>query len=160
LKVNDATTRSRPRWPAQAGLARRTPVSAAACALGLGLAIVAVARASASEGATGTSAAAAAAPAGASTSSSSADLALTNHGFATELGSGIYEISGRTIQVYQIPLGFQLRPAERHRHRPGVNFLAPLTFGFFNFQPTNLLRLDIPTHIGAVSLEPGAELDY
>jgi hypothetical protein len=91
---------------------------------------------------------------------SGSDLDVTNYAFASELGSGIYSIDGRTIQVYQIPLGFQLRPAERRRPPPGINFLIPITFGFFNFQPTNLLRLDIPTHIGAVSLEPGVALDY
>lgn len=94
------------------------------------------------------------------TAAASTDIYVTNYAFASELGSGIYDISGRTIQVYQIPLGIQLRPAKRHHPPPGINLLLPITFGFFNFQSTDLLRLDVPTHIGAVSLEPGVELDY
>jgi len=85
---------------------------------------------------------------------------VTNYAFASELGSGIYSIDGRTIQVYQIPVSFELRPARPHRPPPGINFLMPITFGLFNFQPTDLLHLDVPTSIGAVSLEPGVELDY
>lgn len=84
----------------------------------------------------------------------------TDYGFASELGSGIYNIAGRTIQVYQIPLGFEMRPPLLGQNPPGINLLVPFTFGFFNFQPTQLLQLRVPSRIGAVSVEPGIELDY
>lgn len=85
---------------------------------------------------------------------------FANYAFASELGSGIYEISGRTIQVYQLPLSYSLRPASSHASPPGINLIFPVTFGFFNFQPGDLIRLEVPTHIGALSFEPGVELDY
>jgi hypothetical protein len=92
--------------------------------------------------------------------SSSSETQFASYAFASELGSGIYEISGRTIQVYQIPLSFPLRPAKLHQPPPGINLLLPLTVGFFNFQPDDVLHLHIPTDIGALSLEPGVQLDY
>jgi hypothetical protein len=143
--VNDATTSSSPRRPA----GWRTPRNTPALALSLGLAIFT---------APGGAPEAADAPAAAPVASS--DVDITNYAFASELGSGIYEIDGRTIQVYQIGLAFPLRPVKPHRLPPGIDLLIPVTFGFFNFQSTDLLHLDIPTHIGAVSLEPGVQLDY
>jgi hypothetical protein len=92
--------------------------------------------------------------------SSPSDVVVTNYAFASELGSGIYSIDGRTLQVYQIPIGFQLRPAKKHHPPPGINFLIPITFGFFNFEPADVLHLHFPDNIAAVSLEPGVELDY
>jgi len=88
------------------------------------------------------------------------DTRFANYAFASELGSGIYEISGRTVQVYQLQPSYLLRPASPHGSRPGINLIFPVTVGFFNFQPTDLIHLHVPTHIGALSLEPGVELDY
>jgi hypothetical protein len=90
----------------------------------------------------------------------SADTGIANYAFASELGSGVYEINGRTIQVYQFSPSYRLRYAERPRARPGMQLIFPLTVGFFNFQPQDLVHLDIPTQIGALSLEPGIEFDY
>jgi len=94
------------------------------------------------------------------TPTASSDTRFASYAFASELGTGIYEISGRTIQVYQIPLSFTLRPAKLAQPPPGINFVLPLTVGFFNFQQSDVLHLQVPTHIGALSLEPGVQLDY
>jgi hypothetical protein len=90
----------------------------------------------------------------------SGDTGIADFAFASELGSGVYEIDGRTIQVYQFRPSYRLRYAERPGTHPGVQLIFPLTVGFFNFEPQDLVHLDIPTQIGAVSLEPGLELDY
>lgn len=92
--------------------------------------------------------------------SSSTDTRFASYAFASELGSGVYSIAGRTIQVYQIPLSFLIRPAKLQRPPPGISFLLPITVGFFNFQSSDVLRLKVPTSIGALSLEPGVQLDY
>jgi len=89
-----------------------------------------------------------------------ADTQFANYAFASELGSGIYEISGRTITVYQLQPGYSLRTATPRGGRPGIKLIFPLTVGFFNFQTSDLVRLHVPTSIGALSLEPGIELDY
>jgi hypothetical protein len=91
---------------------------------------------------------------------STTDTRFANYAFASELGSGIYEISGRTIQVYQLQPSYRLRSATLTAARPGIKLIFPVTVGFFDFQPSDLVHLHIPTSIGALSLEPGVELDY
>ena len=90
----------------------------------------------------------------------STDTRFANFAFATELGSGIYSISGSTITVYTFEPGYLLRPAAPRGGRPGIRLILPLTVGFFNFQTSDLLHLELPRSIGALSLEPGVELDY
>jgi len=97
---------------------------------------------------------------GADGTSSPADTQFANFAFASELGSGIYEIGGSIMQVYQLPFSYVVRPAERPRARPGLRIIFPTTVGFFNFQTSDLAHLDIPTSIGALSVEPGIQLDY
>lgn len=96
----------------------------------------------------------------AASTTSTADTQFANYAFASELGSGIYEIDGRTISVYTLQPGYQLRDAQPNGGPPGIRTIVPLTVGFFNFQPTDLVHLHVPTSIGALSLEPGVELDY
>lgn len=88
------------------------------------------------------------------------DTQFANFAFASELGSGVYEMSGTTIQVYRLPVSYILRPPVKHSSRPGIKFIFPVTVGFFNFQTTDLVHLQIPNGIGALSLEPGVVLDY
>jgi hypothetical protein len=88
------------------------------------------------------------------------DTRLANFAFASELGSGIYEVGGRTIQVYQLQASYKLRPTSPHTAPPGIRLVLPVTVGFFNFQPGDLVHLHLPTSIGAMSVEPGVEFDY
>ncbi len=90
----------------------------------------------------------------------SSDTQFANYAFASELGSGIYESGGRTLQVYQFLPMYPLRKAEPRGGRPGINLLFPLTIGFYNYQPVDLAHGQLPSSVGAVSLEPGVELDY
>lgn len=96
----------------------------------------------------------------AASTTSTADTQFANYAFASELGSGIYETDGRTITVYTLQPGYQLRDAEPNGGSPGIRIIVPLTVGFYNFQPIDLVHLHVPTSIGALSLEPGVELDY
>jgi hypothetical protein len=88
------------------------------------------------------------------------DLPFASYAFASEFGSGIYDIGGRTIQIYQLPLSFQLREPTPGNSPPGLTFLAPITFGFFDFKPQDLLHLQLPSSVGTLSVEPGVELEY
>ncbi len=96
----------------------------------------------------------------ASQQASSADTTYSNYAFASELGSGVYEINGSTIQVYQLSPSHRLRYAERPGKQPGLKLIFPVTVGFFNFQTKDLAQLELPKNIGALSFEPGLELDY
>ncbi|MBV9619805.1 MAG: hypothetical protein JO341_02175 [Gammaproteobacteria bacterium] len=97
---------------------------------------------------------------GAALAAGSPDTRFANYAFASELGSGVYELGGRTIQVYQLQPAYRRREAAAPRTRPGLHIVFPLTVGFFNFKPQDLVHLQVPTRIGALSLEPGAQLDY
>jgi hypothetical protein len=90
----------------------------------------------------------------------STDTRFASYAFASELGSGVYEISGSTITVYTFEPDYQLRSAQPRGGRPGIKLLLPTTVGFFNFQTSDLLHLELPSSIGTLSLEPGVELDY
>ena len=90
----------------------------------------------------------------------SADTQYANFAFAGEIGSGVYEISGSIITVYTFEPGYTLRRAEPHGGRPGIRLIFPFTVGFFNFDTKDLIHLELPHSIGALSFEPGVELDY
>jgi hypothetical protein len=98
--------------------------------------------------------------AGPGLAATAADTGYANYAFASELGSGVYEINGSTVQVYQLEPRYRLRDTQYPGDRPGIRLISPVTVGFFDFQLQDLAHLDIPTHIGAVSVEPGVELDY
>lgn len=78
---------------------------------------------------------------------------LLNFAFAHELGSGIYAVAGRTIQIYRIPGSYEV--FEPGRRPFGLTVRFPVTLGFFDFNPQDVLDLELPTHIGAASLVPG-----
>lgn len=81
-----------------------------------------------------------------------------NYAFSSELGSGIYELDGRIMQVYRLPLWWSLR--EPTDETPGLRFVMPTTFGFFDFTSRDVLEGNLPSSIGSFSIMPGLELDY
>ncbi|HEU4780546.1 MAG TPA: hypothetical protein VFS58_11750 [Steroidobacteraceae bacterium] len=81
-----------------------------------------------------------------------------NYVFATELGSGVYDLDGRTLQIYRFTYEKELR--EVNADTMGVRFVVPFTFGFFDFKPLDVLSEGIPTRVDSVSVVPGIELDY
>ncbi len=89
-----------------------------------------------------------------------ADTQYANFAFASEIGSGVYEISGSVITVYTFEPYYTLRSALPFGGRPGIRLIFPFTVGFFNFATQDLLHLELPNSIGALSFEPGVELDY
>jgi hypothetical protein len=79
-----------------------------------------------------------------------------NWAFATEIGSGIYDISGRTLQVYQLPLSYTFRKPEGSRY--GWRFTYPITFGFFSFSPDDIIESGLSKNVATLSVVPGVEL--
>jgi len=90
----------------------------------------------------------------------SADTQYANFAFASEIGSGVYEISGSVITVYTFEPYYTLRRALPRGGRPGIRLIFTFTVGFFNFATKDLLHLELPNSIGALSFEPGVEFDY
>ena len=78
--------------------------------------------------------------------------------FATELGSGVYDVGGRTLLVYRLPLGYELRAATEDS--PGLRLTLPAAVGFFNYSPVDLVHTQLPAHLDAFSFVPGLLLDF
>jgi hypothetical protein len=81
-----------------------------------------------------------------------------NYVFATDLGSGVYDLGGRTLQIYRYTYRKDLR--ESGEDRTGVHFVLPVTAGFFDFTPTDVITEGPPTRVDSFSVVPGIELEY
>ena len=77
-----------------------------------------------------------------------------NYVFATDLGSGVYDLDGRTLQIYKLTYEKELR--ESTPEQLGVRFDLPVTFGFFDFKPTDVLSSGLPTRVDSFSVVPGS----
>ena len=88
----------------------------------------------------------------------SSEQAVLNFGFATQLGSGIYSLSGRTLQVYRLPFGYDLRNEDDAPLK--VRLTLPLTIGFLDFKPQDVVDAGLPEQLDSFSFVPGLELDY
>jgi hypothetical protein len=87
--------------------------------------------------------------------------AMISYAFAADLGSGVYDWGGRTLQVYRLPFGYTLRPPETGNLRqPGIRLRAPVTAGFLSFRTEDLIEGELPSSIDLLSVAPGVELDF
>jgi hypothetical protein len=80
------------------------------------------------------------------------------YAFAAELGSGVYDFGGRTLQVYRLPISWALRAAE-----PGTvgwRLRVPVTAGFLDFRTEDILQGHLPSGIDMVSVAPGMEWEF
>jgi hypothetical protein len=89
---------------------------------------------------------------------SSSEQAVLNFGFATQLGSGVYSLSGRTLQVYRLPFGYTL-PLEDDAPVQ-VRLTLPFTIGFLDFEPGDMVDTGLPHTLDSFSLVPGLEFDH
>jgi hypothetical protein len=81
-----------------------------------------------------------------------------NYVFATDLGSGLYDLGGRTLQIYRYTYRKDLR--ETTPDQTGIRLVAPVTAGFFDFNPIDVISSGPPTRVDSFSVVPGVELDY
>lgn len=84
--------------------------------------------------------------------------ASVNYVFATDLGSGVYDLDGRTLQIYQYTWRKPLREATDDRL--GARFDLPVTLGFFDFDPVDVLDQGLPTRVDSFSVVPGITFDH
>ena len=83
---------------------------------------------------------------------------LPNYAFAAYLGNGIYSASGRSVQVYNLPLAFTLRPLEEHTS--GIRLKVPVSFGIFDFKAVDIIESGLPDGVETVSVIPGVEFQF
>src|SRR5690606_11324873 len=87
-----------------------------------------------------------------------AAITTINHAFATELGTGVYDIGGQSIFVIRVVPRHTLRkPADG---RPGIRLVAPVAAGAFDFNPFDRIEADGPDRVDSFSLMPGVEFDF
>lgn len=81
--------------------------------------------------------------------------ATFNYGLSSFLGSGIYTFSGQNVQLYRIP--FRLRLDDHAAREPEFYAVLPVTYGFYNFSPTDVLHGDVPRSVDTLSVLAGIE---
>jgi hypothetical protein len=81
-----------------------------------------------------------------------------NYVFATDLGSGLYDLDGRTLQIYRFTYRRELR--DTRADQVGLRFVMPVTAGFFDFSPLDVIGSGPPTRVDSLSVVPGVELDW
>ena len=87
-----------------------------------------------------------------------AEQNVVNFAFATQLGSGVYSISGRTLQIYRLPFSYTLKSGGDSEF--GAVLTLPVTFGFYDFELQDVAQGDIPTDVDAISFVPGLALVF
>ncbi len=85
-------------------------------------------------------------------------VSTINHAFATELGTGVYDMGGRGIFVVRVTPQRELRAAQQER--PGLRLVAPIAAGSFDFNPFDSIEADVPDRVDSFSLMPGIEMDF
>ncbi len=84
---------------------------------------------------------------------------FVNFAFACRLGSGVYSVDGQTIQIYRI--GITTTLLEETETRPWrLDLSAPLTIGFYDFKPVDVIDEGLPTHLDSYSLTPGVRFTF
>jgi len=81
------------------------------------------------------------------------DEAPVPYVYAYRLGSGIYTVEGRTVQLYRIPVGYRIPGREERRW--GIELRSSATIGFFDFRLSDVADTGVPQQLGAASLVPG-----
>jgi hypothetical protein len=81
-----------------------------------------------------------------------------NYVFATDLGSGVYDLGGRTLQIYRYT--YRKEWIEPREDQVGLSFVLPITAGFFDFTSVDVISKGPPTRVDSFSVVPGLELDY
>jgi len=82
---------------------------------------------------------------------------LANFVYASQLGSGFYEVAGRRVWVLRFSGAARLRSVEDHGW--GVRLRFPVTFGFYDFKPEDFLDVDLPDDVNTVTFVPGVEFE-
>jgi hypothetical protein len=95
---------------------------------------------------------------GALAAADEAAVSTINHAFATELGTGVYNMGGRSIFVIRLRPQHELSAAQAAR--PGVRLVAPIAAGSFDFNPFDSLQPDVPDRVDSFSVMPGIEFDF
>jgi len=97
-------------------------------------------------------------PADAARALRESEAEVVNFAFATQLGSGVYSVGGRTIQIYRLPVAWTIR--EPGDHSPSIRLRLPITFGIYDFAARDVVESGLPDHLDTFSAAGGIEFDF
>jgi hypothetical protein len=80
-----------------------------------------------------------------------------SYAFATQIGSGLYEVDDRMLLIYRLPLSNRLREATSDRW--GWRATLPVTVGFYDFSPADVIQSGLPDRLDSYSFVPGLEAE-
>jgi len=80
-----------------------------------------------------------------------------HYAFANQLGSGIYDVKGNTVQIYRLAGSLSLVSLDDHSY--GLRLILPITLGFFNFRIEDILE-GIPEYLSSLTFVPTIELTF
>ena len=78
-----------------------------------------------------------------------------NHAFSVYLGSGIYVSENRSVFIFRIAPRIKIL-SEKDR-KFGIRLRLNATFGFYDFDPKDLIELEFPEQLGTFAFVPGIE---
>jgi hypothetical protein len=78
-----------------------------------------------------------------------------NHAFSVYLGSGIYVSENRSVFIFRIAPRIKIL-SEKDR-KFGIRLRLNATFGFYDFDPKDLIELEFPDRLGTFAFVPGIE---
>jgi hypothetical protein len=81
-----------------------------------------------------------------------------HYAFANQLGSGIYDVKGNTVQIYRLAGSLNLVSLEDHDY--GLRLILPVTLGFFNFRIEDILVEGIPDYLSSLTFVPTLEFTF
>jgi len=81
-----------------------------------------------------------------------------HYAFANQLGSGIYDVQGHTVQIYRLAGSLSLVSPEEHGY--GLRLVLPVTLGFFNFRVEDILTDGIPEYLSSLTFVPTLEFAF
>jgi hypothetical protein len=84
---------------------------------------------------------------------SEAEQATSSYAFAWLLGAGVYDVDGRAVQVYRLPLRWRLREASGRR--AALDLTLPVTAGFYDFRLRDVIGSGLPRQLSTLSVVPG-----
>jgi hypothetical protein len=82
---------------------------------------------------------------------------LLNWYYGAVFGTGVYRSGDRTVSVLQIPFAHELQAPTEDQW--GLKLVAPVSFGFYDFQFDQLVDGQTPKGVGTVSVFPGVQAD-
>jgi len=82
---------------------------------------------------------------------------LLHFAFASQAGSGVYDVNGRSVVIYRIPISVGLPAVDEASW--GWKLTLPVTFGFLDLKPSDFVDAEVRDQVSTVSFVPGLRFE-